>query len=313
MDARVELRHLRYFVAVAEEGSLTTAAERRLHIAQPSLSRQVRDLELEVGVPLLERRPRGVELTAAGRAFLDQARLTLLQAEAAGEAARRAARPGRESFILGFLTGLELDWLSAALDLLRADATERSVTIVSDASPALAGGLLRGAIDVAIMRRETPAPGLAFRTLGREPLAVVLPADHPLAAHSALSVADLSRHTFISPTKAAPALGRVIEDYFARSGVRLAPAYEAENLAMAMALVGSTGGVTLLPRYAQRLLPPELTWRPLAGETPSIEIALGFARANTSAATQRFVAELSDLARGEHLAARGLALESPDR
>ena len=86
----MELRHLRYFVAVAEEGSLTNAAERRLHTAQPSLSRQIRDLELEVGVRLLERGARGITLTAAGRTFLDHARLALLQVDAAGEAARAA-------------------------------------------------------------------------------------------------------------------------------------------------------------------------------------------------------------------------------
>src|SRR5947209_1393546 len=84
----MELRHLRYFIAVSEEGSLTNAAERRLHTAQPSLSRQIRDLETEVGVPLLERHARGIELTPAGRVFLDHARLALLQVETAGEAAR---------------------------------------------------------------------------------------------------------------------------------------------------------------------------------------------------------------------------------
>jgi LysR family transcriptional regulator, hca operon transcriptional activator len=81
--ARMELRHLRYFIAVAEEGSLTNAAERLLHTAQPSLSRQIRDLELEIGVKLLERMARGIALTAAGRVFLDHARLALLQVEAA--------------------------------------------------------------------------------------------------------------------------------------------------------------------------------------------------------------------------------------
>src|SRR6201989_2450049 len=90
MDSPMELRHLRYFVAVAEEGSLTHAAERRLHTAQPSLSRQLRGLELEVGAPLLTRVARGIELTPAGRVFLDHARLALLQVELAGEAARRA-------------------------------------------------------------------------------------------------------------------------------------------------------------------------------------------------------------------------------
>ena len=116
----MELRHLRYFIAVAEEGSLTVAAEKRLHTAQPSLSRQIRDLEYEVGVPLLTRSVHGVELTPAGRAFLDHARLALTQAEAAAEAARRAAQPPRTLFAIGFLTGYEMDWLPAVMEILRA-------------------------------------------------------------------------------------------------------------------------------------------------------------------------------------------------
>src|SRR6185503_8088421 len=117
--ASMELRHLRYFVAVAEEGSLTLAAERRLHTAQPSLSRQIRDLEYEVGAQLMIRSAHGIELTAAGRAFLDHARLALAQVDAAREAARRAAQPARLSFALGFLTGKEIDWLPEAIRLLR--------------------------------------------------------------------------------------------------------------------------------------------------------------------------------------------------
>src|ERR1700722_11805474 len=100
MAGVMELRHLRYFIAVAEEGSLTNAAEKRLHTAQPSLSRQMRDLELEVGVKLLARGARGIELTEAGRVFLDHARLALLQVESAGEAARRAAQPEKASFVV---------------------------------------------------------------------------------------------------------------------------------------------------------------------------------------------------------------------
>jgi len=103
----MELRHLRYFVAVAEEGSLTNAAERRLHTAQPSLSRQIRDLELEIGVKLLERKARGIALTAAGRVFLDHARLTLMQIEVACEAARDTERPEKPEFVIGFLLGQE--------------------------------------------------------------------------------------------------------------------------------------------------------------------------------------------------------------
>jgi LysR family hca operon transcriptional activator len=302
----MEFRHLRYFIAVAEEGSFTTAAERRLHTAQPSLSRQMRDLETEVGVALFERRARGVELTAAGKAFLDQARLALLQVEAAGEAARRAARPGRAAFVLGFLTGHELDWLPLALGVLRADDPDLSVTVVSDSSPALAGALLRGAIDAAVMRREADVPGLAYRTLGHEPLSVVLPADHALAAASAIRAADLQGETFIMPTRAAPALKRVLDDYFARSGVTLSGAFEAENLAMATALVVSTGGVTILPRYVQRLLPPTLVSRPLLGEAPSIEVVLASARTSSSARLKRFLSEMTAAAEAARREQRGL-------
>jgi LysR family transcriptional regulator, hca operon transcriptional activator len=111
MERDMELRHLRYFIAIAEEGSLTVAAERRLHTAQPSLSRQIRDLEYQVGAQLLVRSARGVELTDSGRAFLDHARLALAQVDAAAEAARRAARPARKTFAIGFQTGHEMNWL----------------------------------------------------------------------------------------------------------------------------------------------------------------------------------------------------------
>src|SRR5467141_3440703 len=115
----MELRHLRYFVAVADAGNLTVAAQRMLHTSQPSLSRQIRDLEDEVGTPLLTRRARGVDLTPAGRAFLDHARSVLSQVEAASEAARRVAGPAKPCFAMGFLTGHELTRMPEALRILR--------------------------------------------------------------------------------------------------------------------------------------------------------------------------------------------------
>src|ERR1700704_4289550 len=130
----MELRHLRYFIAVAETGSLTEAAERRLHTSQPSLSRQIRDLEVEVGVELLSRGAQGVELTASGRAFLDHARLALAQVDAAGETARRAAQPGKQTFALGFLTGQEMDWLPEGIRILCDELPNIEVTICSQYS-----------------------------------------------------------------------------------------------------------------------------------------------------------------------------------
>src|SRR6202007_1404563 len=143
----MELRHLRYFVAVAEAGSLTVAAQRMLHTSQPSLSRQIRDLEDEVGVQLLARRARGIELTPAGRAFLDHARSVLLQVAAGTDAARRGAHPAKPRFAMGFLTGHELTWMPEALQILRDELPNIDVMISSQYSPLLADGLSKGKID----------------------------------------------------------------------------------------------------------------------------------------------------------------------
>src|ERR1700724_3604465 len=246
--AGMELRHLRYFVGVAEEGSRTVAAQQRLHTAQPSLSRQIHDLELELGVQLLIRGPRGVELTASGRVFLDHARIALLQVEAATEAARRAAQPARTSFTIGFLTGYEMDWLPAVMGILRAELPSTEVIIHSQDSPDLAAGLIRGKIDLAFLRPEKQAPGLKFRLLRKDPLIVLMPRDHALAARSSIRPQDISGETFIgvSPIRA-PTLWAVVNDYLKPFGVK--PDHQAENLAMGISLVASTGGIGLLPRY----------------------------------------------------------------
>jgi LysR family transcriptional regulator, hca operon transcriptional activator len=131
----MELRHLRYFIAVAEEGSLTVAAEKRLHTAQPSLSRQIRALEHEVGLELITRSVHGIELTAAGRAFLDHARLAVTQAEAAKEAARRAAQLAKPSLALGFLSGTEMEWLPKVMRVLHDELPSIEIKLSSDYSP----------------------------------------------------------------------------------------------------------------------------------------------------------------------------------
>src|SRR5271168_4805070 len=187
----MELRHLRYFVAVAEAGSLTVAAARKLHTSQPSLSRQIRDLENEVGAQLLTRRARGIELTPAGRVFLDYARSVLSQVEAAGDAVRRVAHPAKPCFVMGFLTGHELTWMPEAIKILRDELPNVDVMISSQYSPLLADGLSKGKIDAAFLRREKGVPGLAYRGLVKEPLVVVLPSDLRLAALKAIRPGDL--------------------------------------------------------------------------------------------------------------------------
>jgi len=291
----MELRHLRYFVAVAEAGSLTVAAERKLHTSQPSLSRQIRDLEDEVGAQLLTRRARGIELTPAGRAFLDHARSVLSQVAAAAEAARRVAHPAKPCFTMGFLTGHELTWMPEALRILREELPNIDVMISSQYSPLLANGLSKGKIDAAFLRREKGVPELAFRVLVKEPLVVVLPSDHRLTALKAISPQDLVGETFVTVSDTAPALRAVIDDYLKQSGINITPAHEADHLAMGMSLIASTRGVGLLPAYAQNFLPSSVTSRPLKGDTPTIELVLGYKKSNESPVLKLLLSRLDEL------------------
>jgi LysR family hca operon transcriptional activator len=291
----LELRHLRYFVAVAEEGSLTEAAENRLHTSQPSLSRQIRDLEYEVGVSLLTRSVHGVELTAAGKAFLDHARLALTQVEAAREAARRASQPDKPSLALGFLTGQEMDWLPEAMHILRDELPNIGVTVTSEYSPSLADALTRGKLDLAFMRRETAAADLVFRTVTQEPLMAVLPSDSALAARASIAVAELAGLPFIDVSKTAPALRVVIDDYIRKLGLKIDIAHQADNLAMAISLVASTRGFALLPRYAQNFLPWSVVSRPIKGTPPAIDLVVGYHKANASPILKLFLSRIDEL------------------
>jgi LysR family hca operon transcriptional activator len=291
----MELRHLRYFVAVAEAGSVTVAAEQRLHTSQPSLSRQIRDLESELGAQLLTRRARGIELTPAGRTFLDHARLVLSQVDAASEAARRVAHPSRPCFTMGFLTGHELKWMPEALRILRDELPNIDVMVSSQYSPLLADGLSKGKIDVAFLRLEKGVPDLAFRLLVKEPLVVILPRDHRLAALKAISPRDLVGETFVAVSNTAPVLRAVIDKYLKRSGVSITPEHEADHLAMGMSLIASTGGVGLLPAYAQNFLPSSVTSRPLKGDTPTVDLVLGYKKSNQSPILKLLLSRLDEL------------------
>jgi LysR family transcriptional regulator, hca operon transcriptional activator len=291
----MELRHLRYFVAVAEEGSLLNAAQRRLNTSQPSLSRQIRDLESEIGVTLFERQARGVVLTPAGRVFLDHARLALLQVEAAIDGAQRAAQPKRPLLSIGFLVGLEVTWLPHLLRIIREEAPETEVTLSSLSSPELALALMRGKLDMAFLRPEKQSLGVSFKLLAKEPLIAVLPAGHPLAARRKIQPENLAREIYVSSARTSPVLQSVIEDYASSVGITLKPRYEGENISSAMSLVASTGGVTLVPLYAQNMLPPNVVARALEGEPPTVDLTLGYAEANASPLLRRLLARADEL------------------
>jgi LysR family hca operon transcriptional activator len=293
----VELRHLRYFIAVAEEGSLTVAAAKRLHTAQPSLSRQIRDLEYEVGVPLMTRSVHGIELTAAGRAFLDHARLALTQADAAKEAARRAAHPHKPTFAMGYLIGQEGDWLPHATAILRNELPNIEIRVSSDHSTVLADDLQRGKLDIAFMRSEQK-PDLDYKLVAEEPIVTILPSDHRLAEHKTVDPRDLAGETFIGISNVPRVLRGVIADYLKRTGMEIAPHLEVDNYAMAISLVASTRGVALLPASATNVLPWSVISRPLKGEAPIIDLVVGYHKANASPILKMFLSRIGELTTG---------------
>jgi LysR family hca operon transcriptional activator len=290
----MELRHLRYFVAVVEEGSLTTAAQDRLHTSQPSLSRQIRDLEYQVGTELLLRSAHGVELTAAGRAFFDHARLVLMQVDAAVEAARRAAQPLKRTFAIGFQTGHEMNWLPRAVQMLHDQLKSIDVKVSSDYSPDLAEALARGRLDLAFLRVE-PGYDLAYHVVEHEPLIVLMPSDHRLTAKQTIHPRELVGEIFIGGSNKARVLRAVTEEYLQRSGVDIKLDHGVDNMAMAMSLVASTRGLALMPAYAKNLLPWSVVSRPLEGEVPTIDLAIGYSESNTSPILKLFLARLDEL------------------
>jgi LysR family hca operon transcriptional activator len=252
----------------------------------------------------LTRSVHGVELTPAGKAFLDHARLALTQVEAARQAARRAAQPEKPGFALGFLTGQEMDWLPEAMHILRDELPNIDVTIASEYSPVLADGLMRGRLDLAFMRREANAADLLFRTVTQEPLVAVLPSDHRLASEKSVAVAEIANAPFINVSSTAPALRIVIDDYIRQTGLAITPAHEADNIAMAISLVASTRGFALLPRYVQNFLPWSVVSRPIKGKTPAIDLVIGYHKANASPILTLFLSKLDELIKRVRQAAR---------
>jgi LysR family hca operon transcriptional activator len=298
----MELRHLRYFVAVAEARSLKLAAEEKLNTTQPSLSRQIRDLEDEVGTPLFLRGSKGVELTPAGRVFLDHARVMLSQAETAVQSARQIAYPTVPSLSMGFMIGHDTTWLPAALKLIRDELPNIHVVISTQNSPQLAAALLHGGIDVAFLRREDGTDDIEFRTLVEEQFKVFLPSAHPLAAKKKITLQEIARERFISVSGTAlslsgkqPALRRTIDRFLHENGIEIRPSYEVDNLGGVMSLIASTGGVALLPLYAKTFLPYAVTTRPLEDVGPKIDLSIGYRRANTSAILELFLSRVHEL------------------
>jgi DNA-binding transcriptional LysR family regulator len=187
----VELRHLRYFVAVAEESSFTGAA-RRMHVTQQVLSVQVRQLEDAIGVRLLERTSRGAELTPAGAAFLGAARDTLASLDRAVAAARNAASAVSGELAVGLSVAAGGELPTALLAAFQRAEPQVAIRLRTFELMQPAAGLLDHSTDVSFVRPPVAAPGISLRKLAEEPRVFVLPSGHPLAVRPSLTMADVA-------------------------------------------------------------------------------------------------------------------------
>lgn len=275
MNLEIELRHLRYFVAVAEELHFGRAAK-RLHLAQPPLSQQIRKLEEIVGHALFLRTSRAVKLTSAGELLLDRTRRTLRKVQEDLEEARSVGR-GEVGFLkVGFIGSGMLTSVPQMLGRYRRQYPKVNLQLREFYSAGVMQALSEGTADVGFLRDGGPAEGLRVETLFSEPFVAVLPAQHPLAKRKALSAAELRNEPFVffSPSVGRRAYDKSVSICDAH-GFRPQVVQEAPQWLTILRLVGAGLGVTIAPACVQRIAAPDVVCRSLrgAGVESDIELA----------------------------------------
>jgi DNA-binding transcriptional LysR family regulator len=285
----MELRHLRYFVAVAEELHFGRAAL-RLRLSQPALSRQVRDLERELGVPLFSRRGRGVVLTSAGEAFLEGACQTLARAEEAAEDARRAHRGEVGRLSLGFVQSATFGALPRLLGAFRKECPGVALEVRAMTTVEQVAALRDGRIGAGLLRPPIDDRGLALRTISRDPLMVALPKGHALVERERVPLGALASEPLILyPRSDGPGVRDAIVGLCQRAGFSPRIAQEAGEAQTIAALVGAGLGAALVIAPVPAPHGPSVAYRPLEDELPSWEMALAWRRADPSAVLRRFL------------------------
>jgi DNA-binding transcriptional LysR family regulator len=297
----MELRHLRYFIAVAEEGLITAAAE-RLGIQQPPLSNQIRALERELDVLLFRRKPRGVELTDAGRALLDDARAILAQIDHAAAATRRTARGEEGRIAVGFTSSAPFHpFVPRVLRTFREQFPLVSLALEEAGTSEMVADLRGKKIDAAFIRSPVADPlGLVVVALLEEEMLAVVPTGHALAAGAApLPLQALARETFVLYRRpVGPGLYDAIIAACHAAGFSPNVGQEAPRITSTLNLVAAALGVSIVPASLQRLHMEGVAFRRLKGRArPRAPLNLIFRRGDASAAVRRFVALVQKVAR----------------
>lgn len=285
----MELRHLRYFITVAEELNFSKAAL-KLFTAQPSLSQQIKDLEEDVGVRLLNRTKRKVELTDEGAVFLEQARLTLAQADKAVAMARQVAQAKQQMLRIGFVPVAEMKIFPYVLPNLRVQSSDLKIDLLSLNNNEQMKLLKKGDLDITFTRHNFNSDEVESLFVLREPLMFILPKDHPLAKYDRIPVKSLNGIDFIIPSaEESHTLHHAILDFAKANDVELNIVQTADNILFNINSIGMGLGCTILPGYITPLSMNNSVIRPLSVELPQIDLYVSYRKNNTSIAVQKFI------------------------
>jgi DNA-binding transcriptional LysR family regulator len=266
MIKSMELRHLRYFAAVAGELNFTRAAK-KLHVAQPALSRQIRQLEDELRVKLLERTHHRVRLTKSGHAFLVQAQALLQQSEQAIRIARNTSEPASLQLNLGYIWGLFHSFVPPVLERFRSRFPETAVHLFDLPPLAQASAILEGRLDAGFIgfAHEANRPGLTKRKVGSSTFVAALPKKHRAARKSVVPLASLAEDLFLGiSAETFPGASRHVTDACVRAGFRPKILQNVERGYTILGLVAGNCGVALLPESLKALPHPGIVFRQLA-------------------------------------------------
>ncbi len=288
MDEGIELRHLRYFVAVAEELHFGRAAV-RLHLAQPPLSQQIRKLEEILGYPLFTRTSRAVKLTSAGEVFLQRAQRTLRRVREDVEEVRSIGR-GEVGFLrVGFIGSSMLTALPAIFGRYRRTFPKVNLQLQESYTSGVVEGLLKGSLDAGILRDGGPTDGLTIEALYTEPFVAVLPARHPLAKQRTLSPRALKDEPFVfyPPYSSKLAYEKPL-GICQRHGFQPNVVQEAPQWLTILRLVGAGLGVSIAPACVERIAAPDVVCRRLRDTTVRSDIELAYRSADERGIVRAF-------------------------
>jgi len=282
----MELRHLRYFVAVAEELNFTKAAQRMCTV-QPSLSQQIKDLEQEVGVQLLVRSNRKVELTEEGKAFLKEALLSLEHAEKAIQDARKVANISKDQLHIGFVPVAEMKIFPYIMPNIRAHFPDLKIHFHSLTDADQFRALKKGDIDIAFTRYVDESSELEFVQIFNEPLALIVPKGSAAAAQRHVSIKSFNQQDFIiSDEGASPQLYKIIQDFFKQSKLNVNVVQHSTNILLNVNLVGMGVGWSLVPAYVIPLLGDKIVVKNTIEPLPTIGLYASYRKEQRSEAIE---------------------------